>query len=65
MPLMPQVTFVTLPIRPWRTSATARRNRPSDSVRCIVPTWNTRPVSLTTRSMSFPSSIVSVSGFSQ
>ena len=65
MALMPQVTFLTVPIRPARTSATACRNLASDSVRCIVPTWKTRPVSCTTRSMSLPSSIVSVSGFSQ
>ena len=62
---MAQVTLRTRPMRPCRTSAIACRNRLSDSVRCIVPTWNTLPVSPTTFSISFPSAIVSVSGFSQ
>ena len=35
------------------------------SLRCCVPTWNTRLVSFSTLMICLPSSIVSVSGFSQ
>ncbi len=65
MPPMPHVTFLTVPMRPCFTRATACRKRCPHSVRCMVPTWKTRPVSLTTFSINFPSSMVSVSGFSQ
>ena len=37
-PPIPQVTFLTSPIRPALTKATACRNRFPDSVRCMVPT---------------------------
>lgn len=55
-------TVSSLPIRPWRTSSTASRQLWSD--RCQEPTWTIRPVSLTTRVSSWPSSTVKVSGFS-
>jgi len=54
-----------VPNWPLRTVATARRNRNPISLRCWVPTWNTRPVCFTTRQRIWPSSTVSVSGFSQ
>ena len=41
------------------------RRMVSNSSRCWVPTWNTRPVCFCTWQIFLPSSIVSVSGFSQ
>ena len=62
-PPIEQVAVSVLPSRPLRTMATAVRNRLS--LRCCVPTWKTRFVSFTALQISLPSSIVSVSGFSQ
>ena len=53
-----------LPNHPCRAMATSLRKIPSYSLRCWVPTWTTRPVSLTTLPMIFPSSTVSAMGFS-
>jgi len=57
------VTRCSLPIRAAWTISQAKRKR--RSLRCRLPTWNTRPVCWTTFERSFPSSIESVGGFSQ
>ena len=71
-PPIAHCTFLISPSRPEWHNATASKNwfgnfpfSADISLRCCVPTWNTRPVSLSTLRICFPSSIVSVSGFSQ
>ena len=64
-PPMAMWALTFLPSRPLLTMAIALRNNSSCSLRCCVPTWNTLPVSFTASRMRKPSSIVSVSGFSQ
>ena len=57
-------TRLILPSRPSATIAIALTNR-LNVLRCCVPTWTIRPVSFWTLRINFPSSIVSVKGFSQ
>ena len=54
LPPMRHSIVLTLPMRPARTSSTARRNMPPYSVRCWLPVWTTLPVSLTTFSAPAP-----------
>ena len=56
-------TALIVPMRPLRTSSQASRKRGSE--RCWLPTWKTVFLSRAILTRALPSSMVSVSGFSQ